>query len=65
LASAASFEQVGPFMLLGRGFSVEAGELTPKLSLCHKVIEQAFAGEIEAMYVGAPGARTPRLAPND
>jgi long-chain acyl-CoA synthetase len=68
LAAAASFEQVGPFVLLGRGFSVEAGELTPKLSLCRRVIERAFSREIEKLYVGAPGtagARTPRLAPND
>jgi long-chain acyl-CoA synthetase len=54
LASAASFEQVGPFTLVGRGFSVEAGELTPKLSLCRKVIEQAFSSEIDVMYLGAP-----------
>lgn len=66
LAAAASFEQVGPFMLLGRGFSVEAGELTPKLSLRRGVIEQAFSDEIETMYrraSGTSGARTPRLAP--
>ena len=54
LASAASFEQVGPFVLLGRGFSVEAGEMTPKLSLCRQVIERAFSNEIEAMYRGGP-----------
>jgi len=66
LAAAASFEQVGPFVLVGRGFSVEAGELTPKLSLRRGVIEQAFSDEIETMYRRAsetPGARTPRLAP--
>lgn len=67
LAAAASFEQVGPFMLLGRGFSLEAGELTPKLSLRRGEIERAFSGEIETMYRKAsemPGARTTRLAPN-
>ncbi|BBO31408.1 AMP-dependent synthetase/ligase [Lacipirellula parvula] len=62
LAAAASFEQVGPFTLLGRGFSIEAGEMTPKLSLCRGVIERVFSGEIEALYRGGPGARTPRLA---
>jgi long-chain acyl-CoA synthetase len=65
LASVASFEQVGPFLLLGRGFSVEAGEMTPKLSLCRSVIERGFSREIEAMYgegPGSTGARTPRLA---
>jgi len=55
LANAASFEQVGPFMLLGRGFSVEAGELTPKLSLRREAIERAFSGEIEKLYGGGPG----------
>lgn len=65
LAAAASFEQVGPFMLLGRGFSLEAGELTPKLSLRRGEIERAFSGEIETMYRKAsemPGARKTRLA---
>lgn len=50
LASAAAFEQVGPFTLLGRGFSLEMGEMTPKLSLCRRVIEASFAREIDAMY---------------
>lgn len=54
-ANAASFEQVGPFVLLGRGFSVEAGELTPKLSLRREAIERAFSGEIEKLYGGGPG----------
>ena len=62
LADAAEFEQVGAFTLLGRGFSIERGELTPKLSLCRKVIEQSFGSEIEAMYRRPPGPRTPRLA---
>ena len=55
LVNAASFEQVGPFVLLGRGFSVEAGELTPKLSLRRGVVEQVFSDEIEKLYCGAPG----------
>ncbi|MBA3483084.1 MAG: AMP-binding protein, partial [Pirellulales bacterium] len=50
LADAAEFEQVGAFTLLGRGLSIEHGELTPKLSLCRNVIERSFANEIEAMY---------------
>ena len=55
LAGVASFEQVGPFTLLGRGFSVEVGEMTPKLSLCRRVIERVFSGEIETMYGGDRG----------
>jgi long-chain acyl-CoA synthetase len=50
LAGAAHFEQVGVFTLLDRPFAMERGELTPKLSLCRKVIERSFAREIEAMY---------------
>jgi long-chain acyl-CoA synthetase len=62
LGDAAEFEQVGAFTLIGRGFSIEHGELTPKLSLCRKVIERSFAGEIEAIYRRPPGPRTARLA---
>jgi long-chain acyl-CoA synthetase len=61
LADAAEFEQIGCFTLLGRGFSIELGEMTPKLSLCRKAIEQNFALVIEAMYANAPGPGTARL----
>ena len=50
LAAAAPHERVGPFHLLTRGFSIEAGELTPKLSFRREVIERRFAKQIEAMY---------------
>jgi long-chain acyl-CoA synthetase len=50
LAEAAHEEQVGPFVILTRNFSLEAGEVTPKFSLCRKVIAKSFAAEIEAMY---------------
>jgi long-chain acyl-CoA synthetase len=50
LAGLAEFEQVGVFTLLDRPFSIDLGEVTPKLSLCRKVIERNFAQEIEAMY---------------
>lgn len=43
-------EQVGPFVLLTRNFSLERGEVTPKFSLCREVIAVNFADEIEAMY---------------
>ena len=33
-----------------RGFTIEAGELTPKLTLRRKTIEEHFAAEIAAMY---------------
>jgi long-chain acyl-CoA synthetase len=60
LADAAEFEQIGGFTLLGRGFSIELGEMTPKLSLCRKLIEKHFAQEIEAMYP-KPAIRTRRI----
>ncbi len=47
-------EQVHHVALLARGFSLEAGEMTPKLSLRREVICQHFSDQIEAMYaVGA------------
>ncbi len=50
LADANREEQVGPFTLIGRAFSMEAGELTPKLSLCRKVLAERFADTISTMY---------------
>jgi long-chain acyl-CoA synthetase len=50
LADAAREEQVGPYVILSRNFSLEAGEVTPKFSLCREVIAQGFAQEIAAMY---------------
>jgi long-chain acyl-CoA synthetase len=61
LASAADFEQIGPFTLLSRPFTIEQGELTPKLSLCRKSIEQHYAQEIQSMYhTNAPTHPTPQ-----
>jgi long-chain acyl-CoA synthetase len=50
LACVSPYEQVRRFTLLDRGFTIEQGELTPKLSLRRKEIENHFASEIEAMY---------------
>ena len=50
LADVAPYEQVKKFTLLSRGFSIEQGEMTAKLSLRRKTIEEHFAAEIEAMY---------------
>lgn len=50
LANVANYEQVRKFTLLPRGFSIEAGELTPKLTLRRKEIAAHFAAEIEGMY---------------
>lgn len=50
LSSAAKEEQVHAFHLIGRAFSTDTGEITPKLSLRRKVIEKHFADEIASMY---------------
>ncbi|MEQ8790267.1 MAG: AMP-dependent synthetase/ligase [Pirellulaceae bacterium] len=50
LAGVSYYEQVRKFQLLPRGFSIEQGEMTAKLSLRRQVIEKHFAAEIEAMY---------------
>jgi len=54
LASVSQYEQVGKFVLLSRPFSIEAGELTPKLSLRRQEIAAHFAAEIESMYQQRP-----------
>ena len=50
LKDVSHYEQVQRFALLPRGFTIEEGELTAKLSLRRKVIEQHFAAEIESLY---------------
>lgn len=50
LSGVAHHQQVRQFTLLGRSFSAEQGELTPKMSLRRKEIEAHFAREIKAMY---------------
>ncbi len=50
LADVSHHEQVRRFTLLGRSFTIESGELTPKMSLVRKAIQSNFAAEIDAMY---------------
>jgi long-chain acyl-CoA synthetase len=50
LSAVSPHEQVRKFTLLARPFSLEAGEVTPKLSLRRQTIYANFAAEIEAMY---------------
>jgi long-chain acyl-CoA synthetase len=52
LQSAAHEEQVRYFSLLSRPFSIEHGELTPKLSLRRAVIAKNFADELQAAFQG-------------
>jgi long-chain acyl-CoA synthetase len=46
----AKFEKVRKFILLDKSFTVEEGEMTPKLSLRRHVIEKKYADKIEQMY---------------
>jgi long-chain acyl-CoA synthetase len=48
LATAAQEEQVREFVILDRRFSIERGELTPKMSLCREAIARNFAAELQA-----------------
>ncbi|MBU2491357.1 MAG: long-chain fatty acid--CoA ligase [Bacteroidetes bacterium] len=48
----ANFERVRKFTLLEKPFSVEDGELTPKLSVKRKVVEERYGDLIEDMYKG-------------
>ena len=43
-------EQVKKFTLLDREFTIEKGEMTPKLSVRRKVVLENFAKEVEEMY---------------
>jgi long-chain acyl-CoA synthetase len=50
LRELAGYERPKKLLLLPRDFSIEAGELTPKLSVKRKVVEQRHAAAIEALY---------------
>ena len=50
LRDLAQFEVPKRFLILPRDFSIDTGELTPKLSVRRKVVEQRYAKEIEALY---------------
>jgi long-chain acyl-CoA synthetase len=48
----ANYERVRKFTLLERQFSIEDGELTPKLSVRRKVVEEKYRELIDGMYDG-------------
>jgi long-chain acyl-CoA synthetase len=54
LRDLAQFEVPKKFLVLPRDFSIETGELTPKMSVKRKVVEQKYRAEIEALYGEAP-----------
>ena len=49
----ARFEQIKKITLLPREFSIESGELTPKLSVKRRVVEQKYKDMIDRMYEAA------------
>ena len=44
-------EQVKKFTLIPREFTIDKGEMTPKLSIRRKSILANFEKEVEAMYI--------------
>jgi len=54
LRDLAQFEVPKKFLVLPRDFSIETGELTPKMSVKRKVVEQRYKAEIEALYGEQP-----------
>ena len=52
----APFEKIKKIALLPREFSLEAGELTPKLNVKRRVIEQRYKEIIDRLYAGSTAA---------
>jgi long-chain acyl-CoA synthetase len=52
----AQYERIKKITLLPREFSIETGELTPKLSVKRRVVEQKYKDMIDRMYEGGPVA---------
>ena len=50
MESFSGFETIKKFKLLSRMFTIEKGELTPKLSIVRKKVIQNFENEIESIY---------------
>ena len=49
----AQYERIKKITLLPREFSIETGELTPKLSVKRRVVEQKYKDMIDRMYESA------------
>jgi long-chain acyl-CoA synthetase len=45
-------EQLREIALIGRGWTMESGEMTASLKLKREIIQQNFAAEIERLYAG-------------
>jgi len=51
----ASYERIKKFILLGRDFDIEQGEITPSLKVRRSIIEGKYQDLIESMYREEPG----------
>jgi long-chain acyl-CoA synthetase len=45
-------EQIKKFKILPHDLAQETGELTPTLKVKRNVVNEKFAGEVEALYAG-------------
>jgi long-chain acyl-CoA synthetase len=52
LAEVSHAEQIQKFKLMGRGFTIESGEMTPTLKIRRSIVTENCAQEIAAMYAG-------------
>ncbi|HVX89279.1 MAG TPA: long-chain fatty acid--CoA ligase [Gemmatimonadales bacterium] len=57
LRDLAHFEVPKKFVIIERDFTIESGELTPKLSVKRKVVEKNYAAQIEAAYAEPEGGK--------
>jgi long-chain acyl-CoA synthetase len=55
-AHLASFEKIKKIAILPREFTQETGELTPKLSVKRRVVEQKYKDVIDRLYAGGAAA---------
>ena len=50
MSNFSKYEQIKKFTLLSRTFMIEKGELTPKMSIVRKAVEENFKDKIEELY---------------
>ena len=50
MADFSNYEKIKKFTLLTEPFSIEKGEMTPKMSIVKKVVEQNYSEQINKMY---------------
>ena len=57
LRDLAHFEVPKKFIIIERDFTIESGELTPKMSVKRRVVEKNYAAQIEAAYAEPEGGK--------